>query len=139
MKRGVDDVERRLSKAFCLLNDASRELAQATMAFKDYVRDSSPPPRRTRSRRSRSPVSKYSRTAVYVGKTTQVDKEELREQFEHTYGDAMLEFEVAKQGGHVRVVFEDEDAQLRCLKDASSWNKDYGIDVRKHLSRGSRE
>jgi hypothetical protein len=58
-----------------------------------------------------------------------VDKAELRKQFELTYGHSMQSFNVADRGGHVRVVFVDEETQLLCLNDAASWRRDYGIDI----------
>lgn len=109
-------------------------------------RESLSPPRRTRQRRDSpsprgrtSPPQEYSRDSVYVGKTNNVNKEDLRHQFELTYGENMLEFDIAKHGGHVRVVFSDEEAQLRCLNDAASWKRTFGVDISKHfVSRARR-
>jgi hypothetical protein len=84
-------------------------------------------------------MKEYSRDAIYVGKTNRVDMKDLRHQFELSYGDTLLEFNVAKHGGCVRAVFVDEDAQLRCLNDASSWKKSFGVEISKHLLRKTRE
>jgi len=129
MKRSANskDADRYIAEAMCFLNDASRALAKAALALKDEQRAASSPPMRQR-RRQRSPA-RTSRTGVYVGKTTGVDKQDLRKQFELCYGESLQSFDVAERGGHVRVFFEDEESQRQCLKDAASWRRDYGIDI----------
>ena len=145
MKRKLQQMEAVLDSMRDVIADLKIEVDYMEKEKTNHRRS---PSQRTRARhnslsprrgRRSSPPREYSRNSIYVGKTNNVNKEDLRHQFELSYGENMLEFDIAKHGGHVRVVFSNEEAQLRCLNDATSWKRSFGVDISKHfVSRGGR-